>query len=75
MTLWRKRQIEICKQEKEQAMRDAPMIIFGLIVLLLVYALAGYMDEQSELEQLNKCFVVAGDHPPQRIEVPCGSLK
>lgn len=75
MTLWRKRQIEKLKQQKEKAMRDMPMVLIALIVLMMVYCLAAYLDEQSELEQMHKCFVVAGDHPPQRIEVPCGSLR
>ena len=74
MTLWRKRQIEKLKQHKEKAMRDLPMILIALIVLLLMYGLAAYLDEQSELEEF-KCFVVAGDHPPQRVQVPCKDLK
>jgi hypothetical protein len=75
MTLWRKRQIQKLKQLKESEMKNMPMIIFAVFVLLLVYAIAGYLDEQSELADLNKCFVTAGDHPPQRIEIPCRELK
>jgi hypothetical protein len=74
MTLWRKRQIEKLKQQKETAMKEIPMILIALIVVLMVYGLAAYLDEQSELEEF-KCFVVAGDHPPQRVQVPCKDLK
>ena len=75
MTLWRKRQIEIRKQEKEKAMRDTPSIFLAIVFLLLMYALAGYFDEESEKETEQKCFISAGYHPAQRVQVPCEVLK